>query len=432
MKARSLLALGFLAFVQSGLAVELRPSGDSFTYSRLPTTAYGKSALLELASTKSVYLDFDLSTLPTGLTGANVAKATLVLYVSAVSGSGTFDVYEVLAPWNEGTITEKKAPAVDPTAAVSGVDIPATALHGFLTVDVTSIVQDWLNGTVTDYGVCIKTTAPTLSASFNSKDNPTARFETIDVALVTAGETGATGATGATGPAGPTGATGPAGPQGPQGPTGPQGPQGIQGATGQTGATGPQGPIGLTGSQGPQGVAGPTGAAGATGQTGATGSQGPAGPQGDTGAQGPQGVQGPQGPQGTQGLTGASAIVGYSGGGDFSLSPSAAKNTMAGTPQVTISIGSGQTLLLLLSAQQLGSPNGSGSVGCGYYAVGGDPTNPTTIPGSNSVNLTSEGGSFSDTNLVTGLPAGTYVVGFEAQSSQGVTVGGKIIALVYQ
>ncbi len=57
------------------------------------------------------YLKFDLSTLPPGVTGDDVEKATLILYVSDIKNEGVFEVRRIGAPsplgrWNEWRVGE--------------------------------------------------------------------------------------------------------------------------------------------------------------------------------------------------------------------------------------------------------------------------------------------------------------------------------------
>ena len=71
------------------------PSADTMTYSSLPTKNYGSytSLLVQVgAVTSNSYIQFNLSSLPTG---AVVTKATLRLYVNQVNTAGSFDVYQL-------------------------------------------------------------------------------------------------------------------------------------------------------------------------------------------------------------------------------------------------------------------------------------------------------------------------------------------------
>ncbi len=314
------------------------PTADTFSYSASPSTNYGtyQNMIVERGSANAAaYMKFNLSTVPAG---ATVAKATLRLYVDAVSTSGSFDVFQLNGGWTESGLTYNNAPALGTSATGNHpVTITATSLNQFVVIDITPLVQSWLNGSVANNGVAL---SPTTNGffSFDAKEASNSSHQPeLEVAL-----------------------TGPAGSQGPQGPQGPQGLTGGQGPQGQNGATGPQGPIGITGGQGPAGTNGAEGqgftftgawnydmyynpyyvvtyngstyfaivaippfgptpdnyagwilmaSVGATGQAGSPGATGPLGPtgaQGNPGLAGPQGfpgAQGPTGPQGSPALT---------------------------------------------------------------------------------------------------------------------------------
>ena len=89
------LSVVMLLTLCSGSTVygQITPSGDAYTNSASPTENFGTSALLDVESaSQNTYLQFDLSQLPSGFTGANIAKATLKLYVNAVTTAGSFNV----------------------------------------------------------------------------------------------------------------------------------------------------------------------------------------------------------------------------------------------------------------------------------------------------------------------------------------------------
>ncbi len=210
-------------------------------------------------------VQFDLTALPAAITGSNVAKATLTLFVDSVDAAGTVNISVANGSWTEDGVNGNNAPGA---GALVGDNVPISAVDEYVSVDVTQAVQGWVNGTSNNDGFII-TPSGGVNVEFDSKENiATSHPATLAITLVNSGPTGATGAQGPTGPAGATGA---------QGPTGP---------AGATGAQGPAGPAGATGAQGPAGPAGATGAQGPTGPAGATGAQGPAGPSGPAGTAG--------------------------------------------------------------------------------------------------------------------------------------------------
>src|ERR1035438_4419729 len=71
---------------------QLTPSADSYTNTASPTTNYGNAATINVESaSQTAYIRFDLSAIPAGYTSANIAKATLNLYVNAVGTAGRFN-----------------------------------------------------------------------------------------------------------------------------------------------------------------------------------------------------------------------------------------------------------------------------------------------------------------------------------------------------
>ena len=85
-----LLLVGPLANIGAGQAP---PSDDTYITSSKTAGNYGTSASLAVqAPGTSSLIRFDLSGIPAGYTSANVAKASLKLYVSAVTANGSFNV----------------------------------------------------------------------------------------------------------------------------------------------------------------------------------------------------------------------------------------------------------------------------------------------------------------------------------------------------
>jgi len=247
----------FLVLISASLLGQATPpSADTFVSSLTPRANYGPSIILVVQQGANSYLQFNLSALPVG---AHVSKATLRLFVDGVLRPGSFDVYQLNAPWNENTLTYNTPPPALGTSATGGspVSVSSATMNQFLLIDITSTVQGWVGGGVANNGVALAVAGDGKGIfSFDSKESLlTGNGPELEIVL--------------DGPVGPTG------PQGAAGPTGPQGTTGSQGVTGPQGATGAQGATGLPGIPGPQGIPGAQG------------------PQGDTGPQGPQGLSGP-------------------------------------------------------------------------------------------------------------------------------------------
>ena len=214
------------------------PKQDTFISGSSPTSNYGGNIALAVQSNRNAVtlVQFDLSTLPNGVTAAMLNKATLRLYVSGVTAAGTFDVYLVNGNWSESTVTYGNAPLLGASVAL-GVPIPTTSKNNFIDVNVTSALQSWIAGTQQNYGLAVLASPGSpISVAFDAKEAPTTAHEPELLFSF----------------------NGPPGPQGPPGLQGLQGPQGIQGPQGF------QGPPGVDGAQGPAGSAGSAGISRAT------------------------------------------------------------------------------------------------------------------------------------------------------------------------
>ncbi len=106
-KAAHLLVLS--ALLSLSLLAQAPPSADTFTVSSSPHTNYGGWPLIAVQQGSNGYLQFNLSHLPAN---ASVTKATLRLFVDAVSRSGSFDVYQLNNSWSENSLNYSNAPAL--------------------------------------------------------------------------------------------------------------------------------------------------------------------------------------------------------------------------------------------------------------------------------------------------------------------------------
>jgi hypothetical protein len=185
---------------------------DAFTFSQSPNANNGKEIALSVGPTSNSYIRFDLSNLPAGTRGQDIAKATLILWVDPVGNGGSIDVFRINGPWQEKTITFNNAPALG-ALEVSCVPVPTSQHSHFLSIDVTNLVKDWLDGAQLNHGIALLPHAQNTTVLFDSKENTlTSHSPQLDIHLV--------------GPAGLQGTQGAQGIQGPRGPQGPQGPQG--------------------------------------------------------------------------------------------------------------------------------------------------------------------------------------------------------------
>ncbi len=232
------------ALNMNGQGVSLIVAGSSATVSGIHT------------GTTTTYVKFQLvSSLPPSASSANVAKATLKLYLSAgTTPTGAIDIYPVIGSWTESGLQTSSPPAL--ASEPFATDISLGGGNSFLVVDVTQLVQEWLEGTANggfnNEGIAIVAHTSSTFAVFDSKENIITSHEPrLEIVLVNSGPQGPEGTQG---PAGPSGPAGPVGPQGVPGQTGPQGLQGPVGQTGPAGLPGMIGPQGLEGPQGPVGI----------------------------------------------------------------------------------------------------------------------------------------------------------------------------------
>ncbi len=226
---RAVLAAGALLFCLLSLpaVAQFTPSDDAYVNAASATTNFGTAGTLNLQSGgQTSFIRFDLTAVPAGYTGSQVAKATLKLYVNSITTPGSFDVNLVAGTWKERTITYNRQPPITTTIA-SSVPLSTASRETYVEIDITSTVQGWLDGTEPNDGIALVANSP-LVASFTTKEaTSTSHSPEVDIVFVGSGA---------------------------QGPQGPAGPQGLQGPQGLTGATGPAGAQGLQGPTGPVGV----------------------------------------------------------------------------------------------------------------------------------------------------------------------------------
>jgi hypothetical protein len=190
-------ALMLVLLVATVAHAQLTPSGDAYTNTADPTTNYGAKTLLDVESaSQTTYIQFNLSSIPSGYTGADITKATLKLYVNAVTKAGSFNVDYVNGTWSEGTIDANNAPALGSTI-VASVPLTTADKNQYVIIDITAALQAWLNGSQANDGVALVGNSP-LNASFDSKESTTTSHSAeLDIVFVGGGTiTGVTTASG--------------------------------------------------------------------------------------------------------------------------------------------------------------------------------------------------------------------------------------------
>jgi len=196
-KRQLISLLGVSLFLWSAAHAQLTPSQDSYTNTADPTTNYGASKLLDIESSQTTYIQFDLSAIPAGYTGSNITKASLKLYVNTATKAGSFNVDYVNGAWTESTLDASNAPALGTTIQAS-VPITTADKNQYILIDITAAVQAWLNGTAND-GIALVGNSP-VDATFDSKESTTTSHPPeLDIVFAGGSGSGITGITTASG-----------------------------------------------------------------------------------------------------------------------------------------------------------------------------------------------------------------------------------------
>jgi hypothetical protein len=206
-------------------AVMARLSDDAHISQAARTANFGAAPTLLVQgpgpTATHAYVRFDLTTLPAGTRGPDIARAVLRLWVAKVTRGGMFDVHSVRGGWSEEALTAANAPGRGRDELI-GIPVSPQDRSRFVVVDVTELVQEWLDRTLENNGLVLMPNAGGVAVEFDSKENTATSHEPrLEITLR------ASGAAGPPGPPGPAGERGPAGPPGPIGPAGPPGPAGA-------------------------------------------------------------------------------------------------------------------------------------------------------------------------------------------------------------
>jgi hypothetical protein len=134
------MALPTVLNAQSALSDDAQTSNTTKTVDK----NFGSAATLTVSSSGNSYLKFRLgSTIASGTTRADIAKATIKLYIGNITSPGKIDIYQVAGPWEEAALTFNNSPAVG-TLLTTTPQIELDKKNEFLVIDVTQAVKDWL------------------------------------------------------------------------------------------------------------------------------------------------------------------------------------------------------------------------------------------------------------------------------------------------
>jgi hypothetical protein len=132
------------------------PSADSYVTTALPATNFGSSPILPVQSGTTSYVQLNLAAFPAN---AKIAKATLRLYVDAVTAPGSFDVFAVNSSWSERGLTSSNAPVLGGSATGGqAIAVTKASVNQFVLVDVTPLVQGWMDGSIANHGIALALT----------------------------------------------------------------------------------------------------------------------------------------------------------------------------------------------------------------------------------------------------------------------------------
>jgi hypothetical protein len=114
-------------------------------------------------------MQFDLSTLPAGITGDDIAKATMIYFVKTVTVSGKLQASAVTGSWAENTVTTGTAPTVGAAAASS---ITLNRSNSYYGLDVTTLMMDWVDNPASNKGLALEpdSSTPSTSVTLDSKE----------------------------------------------------------------------------------------------------------------------------------------------------------------------------------------------------------------------------------------------------------------------
>jgi len=158
--------LGFIG-ATAALADTIPVIADTHTR-QLSSAVFGRAEVISVKSTTSGsgvlrrgagcdptsqcmgFAAFDFSALPVS---ATIQKATLRIWVDKVWDGGTVDIFPVLGPWDENSLSSSTIPPL--ASPVASLTITSAVRSRYVTVDLTTLVQDWWDGSLTNYGIAL-------------------------------------------------------------------------------------------------------------------------------------------------------------------------------------------------------------------------------------------------------------------------------------
>jgi hypothetical protein len=155
----------FAAFASDGLL-----TGDAYISSTNPTSNFGGTATMFAGGGATSIMQFSLSTLPSGTTSGNIAKATLTFYVNRVTTAGNVTINSLSSTFSESTVTYASFSGSIGAPFSGSIPMGAAQVSTFITVDVTTQVQSGLGGGTVGFAIVPDGTA---LAQFDTKESTT-------------------------------------------------------------------------------------------------------------------------------------------------------------------------------------------------------------------------------------------------------------------
>lgn len=155
MHTRHALILALILLPAAAWATDAPLIGDAYISSANPSLNFGSLPNLTVGDGNVSLLQFDLSTLPSGVANTGILKATLQLYVNRVGTAGTMDVSPVESSWTESEVTYSTIPAI---GTPIGTGIAVSHAGEYVSFDVTAQVQKWIATPASSFGLALSST----------------------------------------------------------------------------------------------------------------------------------------------------------------------------------------------------------------------------------------------------------------------------------
>jgi hypothetical protein len=162
-RSRVIPSLPLKPFEGASVTISLDPTADTFVTQQYPAANYCKQNDMRIggrwADVVTYYqralLTFDLASIPQG---ATIQSASLQLYLSAYSLTGTYNIgaYRIAQEWADCGVTWNNQPNLDDLYSTTAVGANLGARYDW---DVTQLVQQWYAGTYPNYGIMLQAIA---------------------------------------------------------------------------------------------------------------------------------------------------------------------------------------------------------------------------------------------------------------------------------